>query len=265
MYHPTKQTSMERKILNYSISLLLCLLITVPLAAQQNYNSGTNGNQAQQAKKKEKKKPEVECPLYNGTSVGLDLWGLGSKLLGSDNLSAEVIVDVDLKHRYFPTLELGYGTSDAWNDQGIHYKTGAPYFRIGADYNALYNKKHGHMILVGLRYGFTSFSYDVSALGVDDPIYGGSVGNPNLEDGIWGGSMPYNYSGMKGSMQWAEFNVGIRAHVSKQIYMGWSLRMRFKLSASSGQYGDPWYVPGFGKYGSKSTGIYYTITYKLPY
>lgn len=258
---------MERKISSYSISLLLCLLIAIPLSAQQNYYSSQNTgrNRPQRAKKEEKKKPEVEYPLYNGTSVSLDLWGPGSKLLGSDHMSAEAIVDVDLKHRYFPTLEVGYGTSDAWNDEGIHYKTGAPYFRIGADYNALYNKKHGHMILVGLRYGFTAFKYDVAAMGLDDPIYGGSVGNPNLEDDIWGGSLPYDYRGMKGTMHWAEFNIGIRAHVGKSVYMGWGLRMRFRLSASTGQYGDPWYVPGFGKYGSKSTGIYYTITYKLPY
>mgnify|MGYP000621101876 CR=1 FL=1 len=36
------------------------------------------------------------------------------------------------------------------------------------DYNALYNKKHGHMILVGLRYAATSFKYDVEALGIND-------------------------------------------------------------------------------------------------
>lgn len=261
-----KQTSMERKILSYSISLLLCLFIALPLAAQQNYSAqSASGNRPQREKKKEKKKPEVVYPLYNGTSISLDLWGPGSKLFGSDNMSAEAIVDVDLKHRYFPTLELGYGASDSWNEQGIHYKTGAPYFRIGADYNALYNKKHGHMILVGLRYGFTSFNYDVTALGLDDPIYGGGVDNPNLGDDIWGGSVAYNHTGMKASMHWAEFNVGIRANVGKSISMGWSLRMRFRLSASTDKYGDPWYVPGFGKYGSKSTGIYYTITYKLPY
>ena len=40
------------------------------------------------------------------------------------------------------------------------------------DYNALYNKKHGHMILVGLRYAATSFKYDVEALGISDPEYG---------------------------------------------------------------------------------------------
>lgn len=73
------------------------------------------------------------------------------------------------------------------------------------DYNTLYKKQHGHMLLVGLRYGVSSFKYDVDALGLDDPIYGGIVGNPNLDDEIWGGSLPYNHKGMKGSMQWAEF------------------------------------------------------------
>ena len=75
------------------------------------------------------------------------------------------------------------------------------------------------MLLVGLRYGVSSFKYDVDALGLDDPIYGGIVGNPNLDDEIWGSSLPYNHKGMKGSMQWAEFCVGIRAHVWKALYM----------------------------------------------
>ena len=73
------------------------------------------------------------------------------------------------------------------------------------------------MILVGLRYAATSFKYDVEALGINDPEYGGSLGNPNLVDGIWGNSLPFNYKGMKGSMQWAEFCVGIRAHVWKNL------------------------------------------------
>ncbi len=256
---------MEGKILNYSISLLFCLLISFPLKAQQNYSTTTNGrNRPQREQKKEKKKPAVEYPLYNGTSLSLDLWGPASKAFGSDNMSVEAIVDVDLKHRYFPTLEVGYGASDAWSDEGIHYKTGAPYFRIGVDYNALYNKKHGHMLLVGLRYGFTSFSYDVESMSVDDPIYGGGIGNPNLEDDIWGGTVPFNHTGMKGSMQWAEFCLGIRANIWKSIAMGWGIRVRFKLTATTDKYGDPWYVPGYGEYGSRSTGIYYTITYKLP-
>lgn len=58
------------------------------------------------------------------------------------------------------------------------------------DYNTLYKKQHGHMLLVGLRYGVSSFKYDVDALGLDDPIYGGIVGNPNLDDEIWEAACP---------------------------------------------------------------------------
>ena len=256
---------MGQKILNYFISLALGLLLSLPLGAQnKNMSAPPTSNPPKTGQKKEAK-DEVQVPLYNGVSIGVDLWGPGSKLLGSDFLSEEVVVDVNLKNRFFPIAELGYGSTDTWSEKGIHYKTGAPYFRNGMDYNELYKKQHGHMILVGLRYGVSSFKYDVEALAINDPIYGGIVGNPNLEDNIWGGSLPYNYKGMKGSMQWLEFCVGIRAHVWKQLYMGWALRFKFRMSSSVDEHGDPWYVPGYGKFGGNTMGVAYTITYKLPF
>ena len=116
---------MGRRIFSCSISfLLLCgLLLTVAVSVPaQNYRQGGQDTRPV-AKKKEKKKPEIEYPLFNGVSVGVDLWGVGSKLFGGDFMSSEVIVDVDLKHRFFPVVELGYGGVDAWNDNGIHYKS----------------------------------------------------------------------------------------------------------------------------------------------
>lgn len=259
---------MLRRTLSYSISLLLALfVISLPLHAQSSITAPTQGNsnRPRQAKKEDKKKePEIVYPLYNGLLLGVDLWGPGGKLLGSDFMSAEASVTADLKHRYFPTVEVGYGNTDKWSDDGIHYKSGAPFFRIGMDYNALYNKKHGHAILVGLRYAMSSFKYDVESSSIDDPIYGGSLENPNLGDDIWGGSIPYSHKGMKGNMHWLEVCVGIRAHVWKSLYMGWSIRMKYRLSSSSDTYGDPWYVPGFGEYGSKTVGVNYSIIYKLP-
>lgn len=255
---------MVAKICDYSISLLCCLLCFSTSVWAQSSSASTQDYRPV-ATKKEKKAAEIEYPLYNGVSVGLDLWGIGNKLFGSDFLSSEVLLDVDLKHRFFPTLELGYGSTDSWNDNGIHYKSSAPYFRIGLDYNALYKKKHGQMILVGLRYGFSSFSYDIENQVLEDPIYGGVVGNPNLNDDIWGGSVPYAYAGQKGRMHWAEICVGIRAQIWKAFYMGLGMRFRFKLSDAKGRYGDPWYVPGFGKYGSNALGVQYSLIYKLPF
>lgn len=255
---------MKQKIYSCSISLLLCLLPLLTLHAQHGEATG-NGKNPPQAPKEKSADEGPYYPLYNGISVGVDLWGIGGKALGSDYLSSEVSVDVNLKNRFFPTLEVGYGHTDAWNEQGTNYKTGAPFFRIGMDYNALYKKEHGHMMLVGVRYARSDFKYDIHALGVEDPVYGGMVGNPNLEDEIWKGSLPFNHTGMKGSMQWLEICLGIRAHIWKSLYMGWALRMRYKLSASNAEYGNPWYVPGYGKYSSNTMGVTYTITYKLPF
>lgn len=243
------------------INLVLCLLAGFPVQAQNS-----NRPPASNPPKEQKKEVDEEAfPLYNGVSVSVDLWGIGSKAFGSDFLSSEVAVDVNLKNRFFPIVELGYGGTDAWNDNGTHYKSNAPYFRIGMNYNALFKKKFKNYLFVGLRYAMSSFKYDIATLSVDDPIYGGGIGNPNQVDDIWGGSLPFNHKGMKGSMQWFEFCVGIRAHIWKELYMGWGLRFKFRTSSSTGEYGDPWYVPGFGKYGSNTMGVTYTITYKLPF
>lgn len=252
---------MERKILNSFISLAICLLMTVPMQAQNsNRPPASNPPQGQ------KQGTDVpDFPLYNGLTVSVDLWGIGSKVLGGDFMSSEVAVDVNLKNRFFPIVEVGYGGTDAWNDNGTHYKSSAPYFRIGLNYNALYKKKFDNFLFVGLRYAMSSFKYDIEALAVNDPVWGGSIGNPNQVDGVWGGSLPYNHKGMKGSMQWFEFCVGIRAHIWNRFYMGWGLRFKFRASSSTGAYGDPWYVPGYGKYGANTLGVTYTITYKLPY
>lgn len=115
---------MERKILSYSISLALCLLMFLPYGRR----AGILPSQEHLPRRRRRRtrKEEVHYPLYNGMSVGLDLWGIGSSVFGGDFLSSEVAVDVNLKNRFFPIAELGYGSTDTWSDKGIHYKSNAP-------------------------------------------------------------------------------------------------------------------------------------------
>ena len=120
------------------ISLLLLFCIGLPLLAQQQ-------RPAQTPKRDQKKKEVAEIdtiPLYNGTYVGVDLYGVGSKLLGGDFMSSEVSVAVNLKNKFIPTIEFGMGGTDTWSETGIHYKSKmAPFFRIGVDYNTMAKKK----------------------------------------------------------------------------------------------------------------------------
>ena len=259
---------MGQKILSYSTAIAISLLLLLPdgftvHAQQRPY---VNPTPKRDQKKNVKEEPKEIVPLYNGTYIGVDLYGIGSKLLGGDLLSSEINVAVNLKNMFLPTVDVGFGTTDSWSDTGIHYKSSAPFFRIGVDYNTMAKKKEKNSFLyVGLRYGFSHMKYDISSLAIQDPAFGGEMGNPSQEDGIWGGSVPYDHPGQKATMQWFEFVAGVRVQIYKSFYMGWAVRMKYKLSASVSEYGNPWMVPGFGKYNSNNMGVTYSLIYKLPY
>ena len=146
-----------RKKISASISLFLVLsssllfLFPAPSWAQK--------------KDKEQLKADYKAsPFYQGSSIGVEIAGIGGYLLGGDIMSSEILLQSNLKNRFLPTLEIGYGKTDVVNDANdMHYKTSAPYFRIGMDYNVFYLKPYlpGYLY-VGLRYGMSSFTYDVS-------------------------------------------------------------------------------------------------------
>ena len=67
------------------ISLLLLFCIGLPLLAQQQRPTHT-------PKRDLKKKETVEIdtiPFYNGTYIGVDLYGIGSKILGGDFIRSD--------------------------------------------------------------------------------------------------------------------------------------------------------------------------------
>ena len=163
---------MGQKILSYSTAIAISLLLLLPAgftvhAQQRPY---VNPTPKRDQKKNVKEEPKEIVPLYNGTYIGVDLYGIGSKLLGGDLLSSEINVAVNLKNMFLPTVDVGFGTTDSWSDTGIHYKSSAPFFRIGVDYNTMAKKKEKNSFLyVGLRCGFSHMKYDISSLAIQDP------------------------------------------------------------------------------------------------
>lgn len=208
-----------------------------------------------QKKDKEQLKADYKAsPFYQGSSVGVEIAGIGGYLLGGDILSSEIILQSNLKNRFLPTLEIGYGKTDVVNDANdMHYKTSAPYFRIGMDYNVFYLKPYlpGYLYL-GLRYGMSSFSYDVSGPDMSDPNYGGTT-------------VPFSYSGMKSKASWLEGVVGIKVKIYKGFHMGWAVRYKMRMSITNHENSQPWYVPGFGKNASSSFNLTYNLIYNLPF
>lgn len=192
------------------------------------------------------------APLLGGFDLGLDLFGLGSRLFGSDFLSSEISLSANFRNRYYPVVEVGYGHTDTTDDTyDIHYKGSGFYGRVGMDYNVLPKKMDIGYLTVGLRYGLAPLSFDVSS--------------PDLTDPVWGGNVPFHYEGMRTTAHWMEIVGGIHVAVTKHFHMGWSLRYRIRMRVNDFAHATPWYIPGYGSNRSKNLGVTYNLIYHLPF
>lgn len=200
------------------------------------------------------KEEKTDSAFFQGIYVGVDVFGFLNQVLGSDATTTEVSVEANLKNKFFPVLEFGYGGMDTTSDEtDIHFKTSAPFFRVGMNFNVFYKKPHlpGYLTL-GLRYGYSSFKYDVQS--------------PDLVDPNWGHtSVPFDYQGVKTSVGWLEAVLGLRANVYRNFYMGFTARYRSRLSMTKNEYTEPYYIPGYGRGKPNNIGLTYNLVYKLPF
>lgn len=230
---------------------ILCLISTLLLSTPV---MGQNGAASNAANKLVAQLEEEEVPFYQGLNIGFDLFGVGSKLFGGDILSTEVALEANFKNRYIAVIEAGYAqTETTHDDTDIYFKTAAPYFRIGGNYNILFKKPYlpGYLF-VGARIGHTSFTYDVATPGVTDPTWGNTT-------------LPIAYENVKSNATWGEFVVGLKTEIVKNLCLGLSARWKFKFNSKSAPNSDPWYIPGYGTNGSSVIGLTYHVSYNLPF
>ncbi len=171
------------------------------------------------------------------------------KAVGAKFANMEVAGRINLCDRYFPVAELGIGDSQREGaETGNTFSTTSPYMRFGLDYN--FNKKHNGNRLFGIiRYGFSSFKYD--------------IGNDTFADPVYGTVRPLALDGEKATAQWLEFGAGVETKLWSFIRLGWSIRYKFRLSLSSPDEGKPYFIPGFGKNDSNCFGGTMNIIFDL--
>ena len=210
---------------------------------------------AQQIKIQTKEEAETEKPaFFQGVMVGVDVFGFLNQALGSDARTTEVSIEANLLNRFLPIVEIGYGGMEMTDDEtDIHFKTSAPFFRVGMNYNVFYQKPDlPGGLTVGLRYGYSSFKYDVQS--------------PDLIDPNWGNThVPIDYTGVKSNVGWLEAVVGMRANVFKDFYLGLNVRYRSRLSMTKNENSEPYHIPGYGRGKTSNFGITYSLIYKLPF
>lgn len=199
-------------------------------------------------------KKEKKTPFISGAAVSVDMCGLIMKAMGSRFSNMEASARLNFKEKYFPIFELGLGDCTREGEENNNkFTTTAPYFRVGMDYNVFYLKPYlpGYFT-VGVRYGFSSFKYDVQAPPLTDPNWGGTT-------------VPVSYSGVKTNAGWGELVAGIKALVFKDFYMGFSVRYRVRMNMTKHENSEPDYIPGYGKGKKTGFGVTYNFVYKLPF
>ena len=199
----------------------------------------------------EKNKPRNLYPKFTSLTFGVNIWDPVMRCLGQEYGIGDVWARLSLYNRFMPYAAFGMGNADITPD-GLNYtwkSKAAPYLKLGIDYNVFYNNNPDYQLLVGLHYGITHFSYEVTDVTIP-PDY-------------WGPGTTMNIPSQSSTTGYLEIALGIRVKLFGPFAAGWSLNFRSVLNQSKAPYGEPMYIPGFGKRSQKLGGTF-SIIYTIP-
>ena len=194
-------------------------------------------------------------PWWNGFRVELDIAAPIFSAIGlSESYTSEGAVQFNLKHKYFPVVELGVsGIRNKASVNGAKFSTDGMFGRIGADVNLLKYKPGkpfaNNLFLVGGRVGMSSFSYDLM--------------NITITDDYWGTTEVRNFSNTPATKWWIEVVVGMRVEIVRNVFLGWNVRMKSLLGTNTEGKIYPYFVPGYGVSQSSNWAFNYTVGYKF--
>lgn len=199
------------------------------------------------------KKPNARMkhPLLESVSVGVNIWDPIMRAFGQKYGIIDFCAELSLHNRYKPIFEVGLGTASNTPD-GANFTYKSPtsiYFRIGANYNFLFNSTTDYQFYGGLRYGFAPFKFWLSDVSMSYPY--------------WGEETTFDVPAQSVTAGWLEICLGLKIKLFGPISAGWTFKYRQVLHQTKTPIGEAWYIPGYGAKGSAISGAF-TIYYTLP-
>lgn len=198
-----------------------------------------------------KKESKLKYPLLDDVTIGLNVWDPIVRAFGGDHGLVDIWAELSLYNRIKPVIELGIGQArHIPADSSYTYKSNvAPYFKVGVNYNFLFNKAKENQIYAGVRYGITPFSFEV-----DDV---------KINNSYWSESLTTSVPKQSSVAGYGEILLGLKVQIHKQWSLGWAFKYRMLLHESKCEYGSPWYIPGFGTRNSSLAGAF-NVMYTIP-
>ena len=195
--------------------------------------------------------PKMIYPLLHEVIVGVNIWDPVMRALGQKYGLGDVWGEVSLHNRYFPYFAVGVSDIDITPiAKNYTFRSPvAPYFKIGASYNMFYNSNPDYRLQMGLRYGFSAYKW--------------SVINATVDEGYWNDPSVYSLDNLSHSAGYLEITFGLKVKIAGNFSAGWTLIYHSVLHESKSEYGEPMYIPGYGKRKGAITGNF-SIMYTIP-
>lgn len=190
-----------------------------------------------------------------GLRIGTDLIKASRNFWDKNYTGFEVSVDYRLDKKKYIAVEFGIEDKFTEEDQ-LSFTTKGMFIRAGLDYNVYENwLDMNNMIFVGGRYGFASMSQTLNSYN----IYETSSYFPNQ-------TIYPNTTTNALSAHWLEFVAGVKAEVAKNLYLGFTFRMKLLLAQKQPEDFENLYIPGYGKKfsGNIGAGFNYSVSYNIP-
>jgi hypothetical protein len=196
-------------------------------------------------------KKQMKYPLLHSSSLGVNIWDPVMRVFGQKYGLTSAWLEMSFHNRYKPIVEVGLGHANyAPADGNFTYTSPlSVFFKLGLNYNFLFNSDPDYQFMAGLKYGFTPFSYSINNVTVNSPY--------------WGETAQFDIPAQHATVGWFEFTLGLRVKLWGPISAGWEFKYHARLHESKNQYGDPWYIPGYGTRSSALAGSF-SISYTLP-
>ena len=183
--------------------------------------------------------------------AAIDVVGPGFYFSDKNNLSLEGHISLDKSEKMAYVLEGGY-LNYKYSQYNYDYLAKGIFIRAGVDFNLLKPQVSNgkYWAGIGLRYGLSTYNSETTSIQYEN--YWGTATS----------SVPRRTS----IGHFLEVAPGVRTELFRNFSFGWSVRLKFLISAGGGKDLRPIYFPGYGT-GSKTVnaGINYYLIWSIPF
>lgn len=198
---------------------------------------------------------EVKIPIDSlkgkyvptGVRIGAEAVNITRSFIEENYKEYQFQADIDF-YRYFLNVEYGVLERTFTSENGLYNVEGS-YFRVGPDINFLHRDPDRSALFFGLRYGFTTFSDNLSYSYQDQSFGDGTdyVTNKDIK------------------ANWLEMVAGMKVKMWKMVWLGYTARFKFSVDTFENKELIPNIIPGYGRADETVVwGLNYYLIIRIP-